>query len=617
MKCALLSTGIIFCSTIASAQPGASSSPTPQISAAASEPILPPLQPWEGKSRALVVGKDDRWITPSEKTDLRTTPSYDETVNWLRQLVAAAPQLKMLSIGKSSDGRDIWMVVATTGKQFTPEALRKSGKPTVMAQGGIHAGEIDGKDAGLMLLRDMTVRGTKRALLEGANFLFVPIFNVDGHERTSRFGRPNQRGPEMMGWRTTSKNLNLNRDYAKADSPEMQAMVRALQQWQPDLYLDLHVTDGADYQYDVTFGFNAGGGHSPAIAAWLGKTFTPAVTSELEAAGHVPGPVEVPNWIDPTDWKKGITSWMSDPRFSNGYGDVRHLPAVLLENHSLKPYERRVLGTYVFLESALRICARSKTELQAAIATDRKQRAPHIPLVWDVDPKAPDETIEYKGAEMRVAPSAVSGGARVEYTGKPETATIPHRKQNRVTVSVARAKAYWIPPARREIIERLQSHGIEGERITAARDIQVTMYRLAENKFETEAFEGRVRVSAKVVPEKRTERYPAGSMRVTTDQPLGDLATILLEPASPDSFFQWGFFNEVLQETEYIEEYVIEPMAERMLAADPKLAEEFAAKLAQDEAFRGSPKERLRWFYSKTPFADERWKLYPVGREEL
>jgi len=183
----------------------------------AGEPILPPLIPWDGQSRASVVPKDDPWITPAEKSDLRTSPNYNDTIAWLQKLVAAAPQqLKMISIGKSSDGRDIWMVIASRDRQFTPEALRKTGKPIVLAQAGIHSGEIDGKDAGMMLLRDMTVRGTKRELLDRAHFLFVPIFNVDGHERASRFGRVNQRGPEVMGWRTTSRNLNLNRDYAKA-----------------------------------------------------------------------------------------------------------------------------------------------------------------------------------------------------------------------------------------------------------------------------------------------------------------------------------------------------------------------------------------------------------------
>ena len=239
---------------------------------------LPPVIPWNGASRALMVPPTDPWVTPSERDQLRTTPRYDETVAYLKRLVAAAPQLRMVSIGKSDQGRDVWMVIASKERAFTPEAMRKNGKPTVLAQGGIHSGEIEGKDAGMMLLRDMTVRGTKRELLDGANFLFVPIFNVDGHERFSRFTRINQRGPEEGGWRTSSRNLNLNRDYMKADTAEMRSMIRTIDAWNPDLYIDLHVTDGADYQYDVTYGWNGPAGFSPSISNWLEKSLRPATS---------------------------------------------------------------------------------------------------------------------------------------------------------------------------------------------------------------------------------------------------------------------------------------------------------------------------------------------------
>ncbi len=411
---------LVILSVIASTQSPAAATADPQsFSPAASEPILPPLPPWDGKSRELIAAKDDPWLTPAEKTDFRLTPSYEETVAWLRKLVAAAPQLKMVSLGKSPEGRDLWMIVASREGASTPEALRKNGKPIVLAQAGIHSGEIDGKDAGLMLLRDMTVAGKRGDLLEQANLLFVPIFNVDGHERTTKFGRVNQRGPEVMGWRTTAKNINLNRDYAKADAPEMAAMLRAINQWQPDLYLDIHVTDGADYQYDVTFGFNGSAGHSPAISGWLEKTFNPTVTVDLTAMGHIPGPVDSPNWIDPKDLSKGIRGWLADPRFSNGYGDARHLPTVLIENHSLKPYQQRVLGTYVFLESTLRITGKTGAALRQAIAADRAAQAPTIPLAWEIDPQAPNETIEYKAIESRAMLSPISGAMRLEFTGKP------------------------------------------------------------------------------------------------------------------------------------------------------------------------------------------------------
>ncbi len=606
--------------------PTAASGDEQKFSPAASEPILPPLAPWNGKSRELIAAKDDSWITPAEKTDFRLTPSYDETIAWLRKLVAAAPQeLEMISLGKSPEGRDIWMVIASRENESTPDALRKSGKPIVLAQAGIHSGEIDGKDAGLMLLRDMTVRDKRGDLLEQANFLFVPIFNVDGHERATKFGRVNQRGPEVMGWRANAKNLNLNRDYAKVDTPEMAAMLSALNTWQPDLYLDLHVTDGADYQYDATFGFNAAGGHSPAIAAWLEKTFTPAVTNDLVAMGHVPGPTDVANWVNPLDLSHGIQSWMADPRFSTGYGDVRHLPTVLLENHSLKPYQRRVLGTYVYLESALRTAGKNAASLRQAIAADRTANAPTIPLAWEADPKAPIETIAYQAIESRSVLSAISGSVRLEFTGKAITQKIPYLHTDHVSLSIKRPKAYWIPPAWSDVVQRLERHGIQFERIAEPREMEVTSYRLEEVKFqgtkaqdnyENQPFEGHVQLTAKPVASKRKERFPAGSVRVPTDQPLGDLAVVLLEPSSPDSFFQWGFFNEILQPTEYIEGYIMEPMAEKMLAEDPKLAAEFREKLETDEAFRASPKERLRWFYARTPFMDERWKIYPVAREE-
>ena len=223
-------------------------------------------------------------------------------------------------------------------------------------------------------------------------------------------------------------------------------------------------------------------------------------------------------------------------------------------------------------------------------------------------------------------PSAISGGLRIEFTGKPVTLKIPHERANHVTASVTRPKAYWIPPAWSEVVQRLELHGIQLERITEPRDAKVTMYRLEEMKFhgkdetrrqveEEQPFEGRVQISARPIAEQRTEHYPAGSVRVPTNQPLGDLAAVLLEPASLDSFLQWGFFDEVFQHTEYIEGYVIAPLADRMLAENPTLKAEFEAKLAADPKFAADPDARLGWFYQRTPYYDERFLLYPIGRE--
>jgi hypothetical protein len=263
----------------------------------------------------------------------------------------------------------------------------------------------------------------------------------------------------------------------------------------------------------------------------------------------------------------------------------------------------------------MRLLAEDGTSLRAAIEADRKRQPKDVALDF-TKADAPSGEIEILGIESRVVPSAISGGLRVEWLGKPLTMRVPYFPSDKVTVRATRPRAYWVPASWPDVIERLKVHGIKMDTIDAWREVDVKMYRLNDPKLDATPFEGRVRVTATSVAEKRREKFPPGSVRVPTDQPLGDLAVALLEPAAPDSFFQWGFFHEVLQRTEYIDAYIMEPMAERMMAEDPKLREEFTKKLAEDKDFAASPQKRLDFFYERTPFYDERWRLYPVAREE-
>ncbi len=598
--------------TLVLALPVAGGSRASAATSAAGTAALPEARPWNGASRALVAVAGDPWITPCEKSGFVTTPRYDETVAWLHRLCDAAPELEMVSIGRSPEGRDLWMVIASR-VGFTPEALQKSGRATVLAQAGIHAGEIDGKDAGMMLLRDLTPGHRLAPLLDQVNLLFVPIFNVDGHERFSAFTRINQRGPAEGGWRTTSRNLNLNRDYMKLDAPETRAMVQTIVRWDPDLYVDLHVTDGGDAQYDITWGYNGAAGWSPAGSAWLESTLSPALRAALAAAGHTPGPFD---WfLDDNDRTKGLVNATAQPRFSNAYGDARHLPAMLVENHSLKPYDQRVLGTYVLLETTLRTACKAVTLLRRAVAADRARRTPELVLDWKWPAEPGKRFMDYRGIASRLTPSPISGGLRVEWLGTPELQHLPVADQDQPAAKARRPAAYWIPPAWGEVADRLELHGIRVERQATAHDVDCELYRITSAKLDTVPFEGHVHVTPHVAIERRRRTFVAGSVRVPVDQPLGDLAMLLLEPESPDSFFQWGFFDEVLQPTEYVEAYIMEPMAERMLAASAELRAAFQSKLQKDPAFAASPRERLQWFYQQTPFYDSEARLYPVGRE--
>jgi len=585
------------------------------VIAAGPQDFLPPAPPWHGASEALIARPDNPWITPSEKTALTDSPGYDETIAWLRRLSDASPLIKLVPFGRTAQGRDLYVVVASKEGAETGAALARNKRPTLLAQAGIHSGEIDGKDAGLMLLRDI-VFGGKAALLDGANFMLLPVFNADGHERTSEWNRPNQRGPVHQGWRTTAQNLNLNRDYLKADAPEMRALLGLLNDWQPSLYLDLHVTDGIDYQYDITFGYNGHGGQfawSPRIGAWLDARFETTVSAALAQAGHVPGPLVFA--ANNRDLNEGIGSGVASPRFSQGYGDLRHIAAVLVENHSLKSYKQRVLGTYVLLEASLQALAAHGAELRAAIDADSDTRPEHLPVNWS-QAGGPTAEFDFKGIAYEEYVSPASGTKEVRWLGTPRLYPKIKVQLAKSGVTLHRPKAYYVPVTRPDLIGRLRTHGLELEELTANRNVQVVMARLVNPKSAAVPFEGHHALTFERLEWiSTTECFPAGSVRVSTDQPLGDLAMMMLEPESHDSFLALGFFPEILQRTEYIEGYVIAPMAEKMLAEDPKLKAEFEAKLAEDPKFAADPTARLQWFYARSKFYDERHLLYPVGIE--
>ena len=590
----------------------------PAARAATPTEFLPPVLPWRGASEALVAKPDHPWITPAEKSGLLDSPSYDDTIAYLQELCAATPLLRLQEFGRTAQGRALYVVIATKEKAFTPAALRASGKPLFLAQAGIHSGEIDGKDAGLMLLRDLAFGG-KSMLLDGANLLFVPIFNADGHERSSEWSRPNQRGPVRQGWRTTAQNLNLNRDYVKADAPEMRALLGLINTWQPSLYYDIHVTDGLDYRYDITYsyeGFDGDFAHSPQIASWLDTVLHPAVAAALTAQGHTPLNFYV-SPRDNHDLTKGLEIGHSPPRFSTGYGDFRHLPTALIETHSLKPYRQRVLGTYVLLAATLEALGREGKKLHDAIAADQARRPAELPLTWVAGGR--QRAIDFLGVDFELYASAASGTQEVRWLGRPKMFPQLPLFSDKPGIVVQRPTAYWVPVTKPDVIDRLKLHGIRVELLTAAKSAEVTLYRLVDPQSltgeGTHPFESRATLKYKVTPERRTEHFPTGSVRVPTDQPLGDLAIALLQPESPDSLLAWGFFPEILQRTEYIEGYVLAPLAEKMLADDPQLKAEFEAKVAVDAAFAKNPRARLQWFYARTKFYDERFLLYPVGVE--
>lgn len=576
------------------------------------QPFLPPAPEWNGASRDLLRPASDPWATAFEAdAEHDFSPNYVDTRAWFDRLDAASDLIRIEQFGVSPEGRPIYAVIASKdGATFDPS------KPVLLAQAGIHPGEIDGKDAGMMLLRDIAFYG-KDDLLDRVNLILIPILSVDGHERASAYSRPNQRGPRIQGWRNTATNQNLNRDYLKLDQPEMRAVRGLIVKYRPDLYVDIHVTDGMDYQYDVTYGYNGENGvysRSPATAAWLDTAFKPAMNAALEGRGHIPG--ELVFGVDDENPRAGLSDGGLGERFSNGWGSAAHVPTILIENHSLKPHEQRVLGTYVFLERAMTLLAEQGAGLRAAVAADSALRPAGIPANFQSDAQ-PISTRAFKGITYETWDSPASGRREIRWLGRPDPDVwqMPFYSSH-PTLTLRRPAAYWVPSYRTDIIERLRIHGVSMETLDAPRTVPVEMLRLDDPRLATRANEGHVQITVtRVTPQQRDWTFPTGSVRVPTDQPLGDIVVLLLEPQSSESFFAWGMFPEVLSRVEYIEGYAIAPLAERMLAADPALKAEFEAKLAAEPAFASDGDARLQWFYERTPFYDDRYRLYPVARE--
>ncbi|UGA38997.1 M14 family metallopeptidase [Chromobacterium haemolyticum] len=323
-------------------------------------------------------------------------------------------------------------------------------------QAGIHPGEANGKDAGLMLIRDLLIRDD--ALLSKVNLLFVPTVNVDGDMRYGKYGRINQNGPEQTGWRVNGRNLNLNRDFTKLDSPEIRNVARALNDYQPDFFIDTHSTDGVNYQYDVTY-CNNGQGWSPESSRWMDQVMTPEVYRELRRYGHEPNVCISMNDNENPD--KGYYPYYSDlARFSNQYADARGIPAILVELHALKPYKQQVLGNYVLYRAIFDSVSRHYDSLRAAIAKDRAARPDPVTLTWK-EAEGKPKLVDFKGVKFDKVQSPITGDKIVRWSNQPRDYRLPITPLTVPDLTAARPKAYVVPAQWHEVIARLRAHGIQ------------------------------------------------------------------------------------------------------------------------------------------------------------
>ena len=570
---------------------------------------------------AHATGSQDNWTTPAEAAQFRTTPSYAQTLAYLQRLQQTAPgKIKLETFGMTPQGRPMTVVIASDDGSFTPDAARAAHKAVVLVQAGIHPGEIEGKDAGLMLLRDIAVSGRYPHLLDHVVLIYIPVYNVDGHEHSSPYNRINQNGPESMGFRGQAQYLNLNRDYIKAEAPETLAWLKLWQTWLPDFLIDIHTTDGADYQYDLTWYTEDPHKFDPVIAAWQRKLMEQAIPA-YEKLGHLASIyLEFKDGRDP---RKGIENFGSGPRFSTGYAALQNRPGLLIETHMLKSYAMRVHAVYDLLRVVLDEINRNPSGLltatgQADADTVARTGDAHaqVPLTFKRDP-APTP-FELKGYAFTQTHSDISNDSWIQYDpNKPVTYRIDNWNGLLPDVSVTPPVAYVVPGEWKAIIDKLDAHGIAYRRIGhPMKEVDATAYQLDQPTWAARPFEGHLMLHSFTLHAHPVEvTLPAGSVIVPMNQRAANVAIELLEPQAPDSLLHWGYLDAIFEAKEFGEPRVLEKLARDMLAKDPKLKAEFAQKLRDDPAFAADSRARLDFFFMRSPwYTVQQVGAYPVLR---
>jgi len=561
------------------------------------------------------------WITPAEAAQFRTTPSYADTLKYLQRLQHAAPGVIHLeTFGTTPEGRPMTVVIASGDGRFDPAAARKAGKPVVLLQLGIHPGEIEGKDAGLMLLRDIAVTHKYPHLLDHLVLVYIPVFSVDGHENSSPYHRINQNGPESMGFRGQSQYLNLNRDYIKADAPEMLAWLKLWQRWLPDFLIDVHTTDGADYQYDLTWYTEDPHKLDPAVDAWQREALVDHALPAYEKRGHLASVyLEFKDGRDP---RKGIENFGSGPRFSTGYAALQNRPALLIETHMLKPYANRVRATYDLVELMLEQINQHPAALLAATASAdaatiarAHDATASVPLTFKPDPHATPYRL--KGYAFTLEHSDISNSPWIHYDpSRPKNYDIQNWNGLLPDISIMPPAAYAVPPQWTAIIDKLDAHGIRYARLDRPATTRAGTYQLDDPAWAGKPFEGHLMLRHFTLHAASRElTLPAGTVIVPLDQRAANVAIELLEPQAPDSLLQWGYLDAIFEAKEYGEPRVLEKLARAMLAENPALKTEFEQRLRADAAFAASPGARLQFFFERSPwYADQHVGAYPVFR---
>jgi len=549
--------------------------------------------------------------TRFEISEGKETATYEQTIFYFTNLAKAYPEISMQAIGETDAGEPLYIVTFNPDKEFDFENIRKNNR-IILINNGIHPGESDGIDATMILFRDLVtgkITPPKKTVL-----VTIPIYNVGGSLNRNSTSRANQNGPLEYGFRGNARNYDLNRDFIKCDTKNAKAFAEVFHLVQPDVFLDNHVSNGADYQYTLTHLFTQHNKLGGPLGEYLQNVMTPALEKNLASKNWDITPfVNVYNKVP----EKGFTQFMDLPRYSTGYTSLFNTIGMMVETHMLKPYKQRVEGNYEFMKSIIEIVETDSEKIKLLrkdiYKTVLKKKT--YPLKWIVD-STKTTIINFKGFEGELVSSDLTGAQRLKYNRtKPFSKDVIYQNYFKPSLVVSIPKAYIIPQGWYNIIDLLKLNQVEMTQLKNDTTITVESYKIDNYKTRNMPYEGHYpHYKTHVVSNIKNVTFRIGDYVISTDQNSLRYLLETLEPEAPDSFFNWNFLDAILQQKEHFSPYVWEDNAIELLDNNPSLKTEFERKKVTDKAFANNWYAQLNWLYKKSDHYEKEHLQYPVYR---
>ncbi len=558
---------------------------------------------------------DKDFITQFEKSGGTETPEYADVISYYQELADSYSEISLFEMGKTDSGNPLHLVVFNADGKTKLDQIKSSAKNRMMVNNGIHPGESDGIDASMMMLRDIVQSDSLKDIYKNTLISVIPIYNIGGALNRNSHTRANQNGPKEYGFRGNAQNYDLNRDFVKQDTKNAAAFAEIFHTVDPDVFIDNHVSNGADYQYAITHLFTQHNKLGGDLGKFIETQMRPALETSL-IIKKIPITPYVNVWGKTP--KEGWSQFFDSPRYSTGYTTLFNTLGMMVETHMLKPYKIRVEQTYELMFSMLDFTEERSADIKALRkkAVSKLLEKETYPIQFEINPKKEASLLQFRGYEGEMIDSKVTNGKRLFYDqSKPYLEAVEYYNEFRSKKEITIPTGYVLKNGWNRVVERLQNNQIEFTRFESDTTIQVEMLHIKDYKTRRSAYEGHyLHYNTEVSRDTVDVKFVKGDFFIPTKQNGIRYIIETLEPEATDSFFNWNFFDTVLQQKEGYSSYVFEDIAEQFLKDNPDIKQEFEDKLKSDEKFSKNPRAQLNWIYKKSPHYEPAHMLLPIFR---